>query len=242
MAKKPASNDRRRRIDDIKTQQKKAERRTTYVFVGVAVLLAGALIAGAVLFGGGTDPSELETVGAPKAEAGCGEVKEADKEISARHVGPGVDDPELAKIGAVTYDTIPPTGGDHYTQWAPPNKQFYSRDDAADAIVERFVHNLEHGYVVVWYDAEATDDDIDALEEIARSVEDIKNTRQFGPGPKFIVAPYLRGSFEGENNVGLTAWGASQLCEQASGEVIRDFIKDYRSDGPKSKAPEKNAS
>lgn len=239
MAKKPASNDRRKRIDDIRTQQKKAERRTTYLFVGVAIVLAGGLIAGAVIFGGGgTGEVALDAIGVKKADAGCGEVKEADKELGGQHVGPGAQDEKLRNVQTVTYETIPPTGGDHYGQTAAPNKQFYDRDDAVDARPENLVHNLEHGYVVVWYDGQAGDDDVKELERVARNVENA------GPryGPKLIVAPYTRGDFEGENNIGLSAWGVSQLCESVSGEVIDDFVHEYRGpDGPKSKAPEKAA-
>ncbi|HVE63931.1 MAG TPA: DUF3105 domain-containing protein [Mycobacteriales bacterium] len=236
MAKKSESNDRRRRIEEIKKQQKSSERRTTYVFVGVAVLVAAGLIASAVLFGGaGSDTLALNTFGVPQADAGCGDVVEADKELTGQHVGPGVEDPKLAAIGQVSYATTPPTGGDHYLQTAAPNKQFYDRDD--DILPERLVHNLEHGYVVVWYDKQASGDDLKQLRGISKNVSDVSSAF----GPKFIVAPYTRGDFEGEKNIGMTAWGASRLCDGVSGEAIEAFVKDYRAGGKKAKAPEPNA-
>lgn len=233
MGNKPAGNDRKRRIDDIKTQQKKSERRVTYVFVGVAIVLASALIAGAVLSTRGGGDAAISTLGVGRADAGCDEVKESTEEFSARHVGPGASSAELAAITSVTYSTIPPTGGDMFSDTAPPNRAFYDRDEVIAP--ERLVHNLEHGYVVVWYDKQTSDDDIAELRRLSRSVSDT------GPrfGPKFIVVPYTRGDFAGEANIGLTAWGALQLCEGVSGEVVDAFLDDYRAPGgAKSKAPE----
>ncbi len=238
MAKKSENNDRRRRIEEIKKQQKNTERRTTYIFVGIAVLLAAGLIASAVVFGGSDDDAALTALGTPKADAGCTDPVEADKELSGQHVGPGASDAKLAGITQVSYATTPPTGGDHYLQAAAPNKLFYDRDDVIQP--ERLVHNLEHGYVVVWYDKQASGDDLDTLRKISRNISEITD-RRFGGGPKLIVAPYNRGDFEGDNNIGMTSWGASQMCKGVSGEAIQGFIGDYRADGPKSKAPEKAA-
>jgi len=236
VAKKSESNDRRRRIEEIKKQQKSSERRTTYIFVVVAVVLAAGLIASAVIFGGaGAGEVELSTFGTAKADAGCADVVEADKELTGQHVGPGASSAELAAITTVQYATTPPTGGDHYLQTAPPNKGFYDRDDAIQP--ERLVHNLEHGYVVVWYDKGASDDDVDTLRSISRNVSDVSSTF----GPKFIVAPYEREDFADDANIGMTGWGASQLCTGVSGEAIQAFVDDYRAGGKKAKAPEPNA-
>ena len=236
MAKKSDSNDRRRRVTDLKAQQKKAERRTTIVFVVIAVLVAAGLIAAAVVFGGGAGGIDIASLGAKKAAASCDEVNVTDGDISGQHVGPGASSEELASRTFVQYATTPPTGGDHYLQTAPANKNFYDRDDAM--LPERLVHNLEHGYVVVWYDEQASDDDVDKLRQIAKNVKKVSD--RFGR--KFIVAPYDRGDFAGDKNVGLTAWGASQLCERASGEAIKAFIDDFRAPGgSKAKAPEPNA-
>jgi len=224
VAKKPDANDRRRRVSDMKAQQKKAERRTTYIFVAVAALAAAALIGGAVTFGGGGGGRlDVRTLGEKEADAKCGEVEVASTPPTGQHVD-----------GAVNYATTPPTGGDHSGSTAPANRHFYDRD--GDVGPERLVHNLEHGYVVAWYDEQASDDEINALRTISKNVSDA------GPsyGRKFIVAPHLRGNFEGDNNVAISAWGASQLCGEVSGEAIDDFLNDFRGpDGPKSTAPEK---
>ncbi len=236
MAKKSDSTDRRRRIDDIKSQQKKAERRTTMVFVAIAVLVAGGLIASAVIFGGGTGKLDIATIGVKKEAAACGEVEVASAAITGQHVGPGATTAAARSQTSVSYSTTPPTGGDHFLETAPPNKNFYDRDD--DVRPENLVHNLEHGYVVVWYDKQATDAEINDLRKISKNISNVND--RFGK--KFIVAPYTRGDFDGDNNVGMTAWAASQLCGKVSGEAIEAFAKDFRTPGgAKSKAPEPNA-
>lgn len=224
MAKKSDSNDRRKRINDIKSQQKKAERRTTYAFVAIAVLLAAGLITAAVISSGGGGLLDLATLGVKKADAKCGEVQVASTPPGGQHVD-----------ATVQYPTTPPTGGDHSTVTAPGNRNFYDKDEAAEP--ERLVHNLEHGYIVVWYDDQASDGEINLLRQISKNVGDAGQSY----GRKFIVAPYTRGNFAEGNNVGITAWGASQLCEKVSGEVIKEFVADFRGPaGKKSVAPEKD--
>ena len=47
----------------------------------------------------------------------------------------------------------PPDSGSHYANPAPFTKHFYAEADRP--AVETLVHNLEHGYTVVWYRADA---------------------------------------------------------------------------------------
>jgi hypothetical protein len=50
---------------------------------------------------------------------------------------------------ALTFNSNPPTSGDHYDAWI--TKGFYNepREDGY------LVHSLEHGYIIMWYDCEA---------------------------------------------------------------------------------------
>ena len=228
--------DQRRKLTDLRREQQRAERRRTLIFVGIAVVLAAGLVTGAVLSTTGAEKSadEIKTLGVAATDAGCSEPTEATKEIQASHVGPG-GDARTAGIGRVDYATVPPSGGDHFVQAAPPNRQFYERD--GEAIPERLVHNLEHGYVVAWYDKRLPDDEVEVLESLAGSIGPA------GPqyGPKFIAAPYDRAEFDGDMRVGMSAWGVTQLCERVSGEAISEFVAAYRApDGSKFKAPEPN--
>ena len=223
MPKKPV-DDRRRKLDELKKKQRSSEKRGTVIAILLAVLLGGGLIAGAVLTKksdkGTQTVDDVSTIGVSAELAGCGEVASVDeKKVSAQHVN-----------GQVAYPN-PPSAGDHNGQTAPANIRFYARDNAKAP--ENLVHNLEHGYVVVWYDDDLPQTEVDELQSIAASISDKHR--------KFIVAPWTRGKFEGNANVGVTAWARTQLCEKVSGAAIKQFAEEYDYRGDKSVAPEKNA-
>jgi hypothetical protein len=104
--------------------------------------------------------------------------------------------------------------------------------------VEQLVHNLEHGYTILWYDDTITGAGRSELEDIAASAREQSQTRG-----KFIVAPWdaERGRLPEGKHVALTHWGAEQghrqLCGKVSGAVVEDFVTQY----PATDAPEPNA-
>lgn len=222
MAKKPV-DDRRRKLDELKKKQKSTERRGTVIAIVVSLIAAGALITGAVM-SSKSSPSapteDINAIGVAQGEAGCSEVKEIDAEkLGANHVG-----------GQVAYPN-PPAAGNHNPQPAPRNLRFYARD--TDRAPEQLVHNMEHGYVVVWYDDDLPQEEVAMLQSVERSLKD--------DHPKFIVSPWRRGKFEGDANVAMSAWARQQLCGKVSGAAIKAFAEQYDYRGDKSVAPEKNA-
>lgn len=102
-------------------------------------------------------------------------------------------------------------------------------------MVERLVHNLEHGYVVIWYDETIAQDatKTKALEQLADNVNS-KLKR-----PKYIAAPWPkdRPAMPDGKHVSMNAWHARQLCGDVSGEAIATFMKAH----PPTDAPEPNA-
>ena len=222
MSKKPV-DDRRRKLDELKRKQHASEKRGTIVAIVVALLAGGALITGAVMTSR-NDPAapkaDLAEIGVAKADAACGDVvPEDEKKVRAQHVA-----------GQVQYPN-PPSSGDHNGTPAPGNIRFYARD--TDRAPEQIVHNLEHGYTVVWYDDDLPQEEVDMLQSVARSIADDNR--------KFIVFPWIRGKFEGDKNIGIASWARMQLCGKVSGEVIEAFSDEYGFKGDKNVAPEKNA-
>lgn len=131
-----------------------------------------------------------------------------------------------------TYQSKPATSGPHFAQTLPLDVSVY--DQPADPVFEaRAVHNLEHGYVLMYYRAEGDgalgSDAVEALEEVAESEEEV------------IIAPYPDLP-DGENLV-FVAWTTIQRC-QVEGEtddvvtVADAFIRDFLNSGD---APEAGA-
>jgi len=109
------------------------------------------------------------------------------------------------------------------------------------------VHNLEHGYNLLWYDDTIAKDDkqLTAVKAIAAKFKGEKLT------DKFIALPWTAKdgkAFPGGAHVAMTHWSADpkdtskqegvwQYCGKVSGQVVSTFIKDY----PYTDSPEPSA-
>ena len=241
MAAKKADKDRRAKVAEMQRQARAAERRRTTLIVGSAVGVV-ALIAGAVTFVIVRDPSRvpggsLTSLGVPATKAGCDPVT-TDKAAAGEHVGPGTS---KATVSKVDYSTVPPTTGQHFASPVTPNSSsFYTADDRPK--VESLLHNMEHGFTVLWYADSATTAQIANLKAVAREANASKAAKN-----AFIVTAWdtAYGAFPAGKRFALSHWSADpkdttkqsgnrQLCADLSGEVVQKFITAY----PTSRSPE----
>ena len=113
-----------------------------------------------------------------------------------------------------SYNSNPPTSGNHYPTPAPP--RFYD----SELPDEQVVHNLEHGHVWIAYKP--------GLPE-----EIIKVLRKFSGG-NVIVTPRSKN----DADIALAAWGRLDKFNIGSGDIdkqrIKDFISRYQNRGPES--------
>jgi hypothetical protein len=152
VAKTPAKNDRRAVVDSIRKKQKGAERTRGYVIVAVCAVIAVVIVAAA---GWGPITSAIRTshanaepladVGKSPSAAGCSPYVTLKADGNQQHEPTGT---------IITYTTAPPAFGPHWNEAgvAPVAmaRKFYSPSDRPP--LEALVHNLEHGYTIVWYD------------------------------------------------------------------------------------------
>lgn len=227
MAKRTPENNRRKIIEDQRRKAKAAERRKTVLTIVLSTLLGAALIGGSVYFSVQSKKKKdvpLNTVGVAKEAAGCLDPKEEPI--------PDAKTPDAAKHTArdgdhVDYEQSPPTSGRHNPTPLPGfGQKFYSRD--ANPAPERAVHNLEHGYEVIWYDKTVPQDQVDLLKQVGDAAKD-----------KILVVPWDRQDFPEDKHIVLTAWGERQQCSGVSGALIQEFYDKYA--GPKGRAPEKGS-
>lgn len=242
--KKPAQTERQARIDAIRNQQKGAERRRGLMIVGVCVVVA-LLIIGAAAYQPlkdwwdqrEFDDLELAAIGAPASV--CQDVETKTAEGNQDHVEPGTDIP---------YEDAPPAFGPHYNVWAPIDRKFYTTGDRPD--VGELVHNLEHGYTLLWYD-ETIAEDSEAMAELRALASKFTDDDDFRN--KFKVVPWT--SEDGEafpdgQHIALTHWsiggdgdpageqtGVWQYCSEPSGAAVEKFMADY----PYTDSPEPDA-
>ncbi|WP_375423886.1 DUF3105 domain-containing protein [uncultured Friedmanniella sp.] len=244
MAKSPkpaAGTSRRDRLASFEAARRSEQRRRTVGLLVICGVLALALLAYPVyLFVDdyGQRNAKIGDFGVAAAAAGCDSV--------ASHVATGNQE-HVAEGTQVTYDQTPPDSGKHYPSPAAFSKHFYTTDDRP--AVETLVHNLEHGYTVVWYRADAPSKQVDALRSISKTF----SSDDYDPTQKFIAAPWSDSDgpgFPAGKDVVLTRWtadpanpgdtatqkGVRQPCSSVSGAAIADFMTTY----PSTSAPEPN--
>jgi len=247
--KKQVSHDRKARIAELQRQQKARENRLRMQIiagcVALLVVLTGA-IAFAVKDATSKQPDNaIEAIGVTEAAASCDPVTNDKAGGNGKHVGPGTATPKTLKV---KYDTIPPSNGPHFPEPATPNKSFFYT--AADRPpMEDLVHNLEHGYTILWYDVAAGDAKKAQLEELARVTNKLDSAKD-----KFIVSAWdpTYGELPAGKKFALSHWSATmgvdgktvasqaghrQLCGDISGAVVKAFVQKY----PLTSAPEPGA-
>ena len=241
---KQQERDRRAKVEAMRKAQQARERRKSMIFVVLAVVLGLGLVAAAAVpayLQSRNDPANkaLAEFGVPAAKADCGEV------VSEPATGNNVHEPDGT---VVDYDTVPPSSGPHWGAPAFPARAFYTARDRPE--MEQLVHNLEHGYTILWYDQTIADDD-----SALQVVEDLAGRFDIDPADadadeydanKFIAAPWNvddaedGDDFPGGAHVALTHWAAEgddaiegqgmgvwQYCDQPSGEAVQEFMDEY---------------
>lgn len=135
-------------------------------------------------------------------------------------------DPHLpADIDPGQYNSDPPTSGLHYADEAQAG--FYN-ENIYTYPAGYLVHNLEHGYVIVWYNCDLLDEaDCAELKSQIRSVMD-----DLG-GVKMIAYPWN----SMEVPLAITSWGRIQKFEEFDAEQIKAFYRANLNRAPEPNAP-----
>ena len=231
---------RRDRLASFEKARKAEQRRRSILLLVICVVVAAALLAYPIYLvakDSKATAAGLVALGASVGDAACDPVEENPATGNQDHVAEGTK---------VDYAQSPPDSGPHYPSPAAFTKHFYSTDDRPE--IETLVHNLEHGYTLAWYRADAPEDEIAALRKAAGTF----GSETYDPSQKFIAAPYSAtdGAFPDGKNVVLARWTASpdnpsdqtkqkgvrQSCTRVSGQAITDFMAKY----PVAGSPEPN--
>ena len=256
MAKKPAKSDRRAVIDDIRKKQRGAERARGTAIIVVCVVIALAIVGIAAfkpikdsIQTSAYDSSLLQDIGKSPSKAGCQKIFELKADGNQQHEPTGTQ---------ITYTTAPPAFGPHWNEGngvAPLSmgRKFYTRSERgtypSGIELEQVVHNLEHGYTVLWYDDTVKGSELSEIRGIAKKFTGTGDFRD-----KFIALPWTASdakevykagkahtSFPKGTHIALTHWsaggpgqtdtakqkGAFQYCAGVSGAAVKAFMEKY---------------
>ena len=239
--------DRQRVVEQMRAQQKAAERRRGLTVVAVCVVVA-VLIVGLAAY----QPvkswwdtrhyrsEDLSQIGAPASA--CGKVSTKPATGNQQHLADG---------SPISYADAPPAFGKHYIDPDPMARKFYSAADRP--ALGTLVHNLEHGYTIVWYDQTAAKDStqMSQLRAISSKFAGTTDLRD-----KFKAVPWTTADgnpFPDGQHVAFTHWsvggvkaasaghanqvGVWQYCSAVSGAALKTYMLDY----PYTDSPEPGA-
>lgn len=233
---KSAKSDRQKVIDDIRRKQRSAEKRQGFAILAVCVVIALVIVVVAAFNPIRTWLEQRRYSGDALADIGgpasaCGDIITKDAKGSGEHLPTGEQ---------ITYDDAPVAFGPHWNEGgvAPVSieKRYYTEDSRPE--LESLVHNLEHGFTILWYDETAADDagTIGEIKAIAEklSYSDTNNRLSF------IAAPWTSedgGDFPDGQHIAFTHWSADQAsgtsegvwqyCSEPSGEALESFMTEY---------------
>ncbi len=163
---KVQDRDRRAKIEAMRKAEQAKERRKSMIFVIVAIVVGVGLVAAVAIpsyVKSKNDPAKksMSDFGVSLASASCSPVQTT-KGTNTQELRQHVQDGTIEK-----YKTVPPSYGPHWASPIYPSREFYTVRDRPQ--MERLVHNLEHGYTMVWYDSTIKGDDLQELKDLAVS-------------------------------------------------------------------------
>lgn len=246
-----SSSDRRAAVDKIRRDAQRADQRQGRIIITVAVMIALLIVGGVaapILINKWQMRSltklDISDIGA--AASVCGERILKPAEGEQNHVPEGTP---------VTYTDAPPAFGQHEQVWDEITRKLYTEKDRPN--VEKLVHNLEHGYTVVWYDetVAADEEQMDQLRAIADKFKGEDDYRD-----KVKIVPWTEEdgkAFPKGKHVAITHWakeaaeddaklaeaakvteqaGVWSYCSKVSGDALKKFMVAY----PYLNSPEPN--
>src|SRR5690349_11842262 len=217
---------RREMIERMQREQSRSDRRRTIIIVVCSIVVGLAIIAYPAIKlvqDSRTKNQALTDFGVAASAASC--------DPATNDAAGGTQDhrPDGEKI---LYSVSPPSSGPHYAVWAPFDKKFYSTSDRPP--VENLVHNLEHGYTILWYRDTLPKNQIDEIEKLSKSKLPDRSSG------KFIAAPYKQSEGQGwpeGKNLAFAHWsgpgadqksfGHRQFCGSVSGDALKQFLEKY---------------
>jgi len=244
VSKKQASKDRKARVAEMQRQERaRANRVRLQLIAGCSVLVLGigAGVTYAVIDARKQQPAvAITAIGVPAAAASCDPPTTDKASGNGKHVDP-------AKTTKIKYDTVPPSTGSHFAEPSVSDRKFFTAADRPQ--LETLVHNLEHGYTLLWYDQAAGEKRKSELEKLATVVNKID-----AASGKFIVSAWdpSYGAMPAGKKFALSHWSATlsadkktvasqaghrQLCGDLSGDIVKAFVQKF----PATLAPEPGA-
>jgi hypothetical protein len=235
-AKKSKQAARRERVEALRAEQRRAERRRNLITIGaiaaVVVVIVGGVL-GYALSRGGTASAEVMP---PGVGGGAPIVQPAAHQVpntsgipgvvayvttgwpQTSHNGPANQAlPHDHVTGPVTYSVTPPVGGNHNATWM--NCGVYDKPVPN----ERAVHNLEHGAVWITYQPSLPQSELDQLKAFVAKQTMVPSAE--GASSRYMdLTPYPGLP----SPIVITSWGFQLKVSSPADPRLQQFVNKFR--------------
>lgn len=203
----------RQAVREAQAQQKK-----TSAIIGITGIALLAIVIGYFIISGIMTPPKPTATVVPTAVAAADMVGEAVPPSGAGdHIADDVDPGD--------YNSNPPTSGHHYAKWLDAG--FYD-SNSYKYPQGHLVHNLEHGYIIFWYNCKTLSDT--ACADMKTQIKAVMTAAE-----NFKVIAYPWDSIDVP--VVMTSWGYKLPFKTFDVQLARTFIDQHRNRAPEPNAP-----
>lgn len=223
---KRAARLRKRELEAQKRKLRRRERRRTWMFAGLGVLVGGAIVAAVVvqevMAPKPFNQRPLGDFGVSLSDAQCGPVQTPKT---------GADTVVTAGAKTPTYDNAPPVGGPHAASGVDTSTQhFYGPTTKPE--VEQLVANELNNATVIWYRPSLKSSDRTTLQQLTQRAADIKQ-------PQIVTAPWwpAEPSLPAGKDIAFATKGHVQYCSRVSGAALNKWIDQFPDIAPTAAPP-----
>ncbi len=195
--------------DEVARRQRLRERRNL-IIIALGVALAGLVILGVALYLRNAEPHRLPFV----AQTGTAGVQVPDE--GRTHVPPSQP---------IQYNHYPPTSGPHFGQPDGPA----SWKTIQPLREGTFVHNLEHGGIVILYNCPSGPDCDTLRKQLENYVRNVAPAEPMFGEVKIVMSPYSRGM---DHKIALLAWDWIDQFDSYDQNRITRFYEVHVNQGP----------
>jgi hypothetical protein len=209
-------------------RQRARDRRNLFIIIGGLAVVALAILLVALYLNHQSEVAKANQI--PFSTAGGVCTRGAD---SGACIGTAVPDEGQTHIDpntTFTYKSYPPASGPHYSLqgYAPVAWKTVAPDN--QPLVEgQFIHNLEHGGIVILYNCPNGTDCTTLKNKLQNYVQNLAPAEPQFNEVKLVLTPYSKGM---QKKVALIAWDYIEFLDGYDQDAITKFYENHVDQGP----------
>jgi hypothetical protein len=206
---------RQQQREEAAARQRTRERRNLFIIAGVLGAAAVAILIVALALNQASKTANASRLTFQPVSGTIG--TEIADEGTPSHIDPSTQ---------WTYKSYPPTSGPHYSVAGKAPVPWGTVDNLVEG---QFVHNLEHGGIVILYNCPSGTDCTTLKNQLTNYVQKLAPLEPTYNEPKIVMTPYSHGMTK---RVALVAWHYIEFLDSYDQNAITQFYENHVNHGP----------